>query len=803
MARKRKMMAGQRPGVGLLLLLVLLGGSLATWTLTQNIGQPFGGFLTFYAPLADVWNIDRQTPPWWSGLAQSPLRYGDGLRRLDGQPYGVEQGDIYAAVQARGDETVSLTVERQGQALDLAVPVVPFTLAHFFDIKLSRLLTGLAFWLLALFVYRARPEETLNRIFAITAGLEAASQWFSPPSLFLHTTLIIKALDLLLFALVIPFAAAGVIHLALLIFQPSRFYHPLTLTLLYGLTSLVAILYAASRLLFWQAGYSAGVAWLDSAGYHGFWSLRLAGISIFLIRFLWFLFSSEATTRQRRQAQLLLAGFLLASPYLIPLTRLALWGGSDGFFWRSVDLRFLLLAIPTFTAVAIVRYQTVSIQTPLFLTVPLLALSGLIASVGTAVWRETADSDYITPLLVAVVMVLIASLIWATQVRWRGFFGRLLNWHKQSYDAVGRFGRQLAGQTNMTALPTQIAAALVSELQLEQAAVWLWDRQKNVFRLAGQAGVWGDHLPDVLPVGKEERLAFDRPLRLDGPERPPSAWCAELYGQTAVILPLQAPDRMIGFLALGKRWDEEIFNERDLTIAELIAQQSALFLLAAMQIDELRQIPQLVDEAQERERTKIAHEMHDTIQQFLGRLPFFLEISRMAAWNNPHQADQILQQCVADVEEAARTVRQIRQDLTKDWLKDGVIQPLTELIDRFQVRTGLTAHLQISTTVDSQLTLAARHALYRVVQQALDNVAQHAQAQNVEVVVVYQNGRLIFHISDDGCGFSDEQRMQAQARGSFGLRSMTARIQNLGGQLQIESGPRSGTRISGWLPGKQ
>jgi hypothetical protein len=123
------MMAGQRPGVGLLLLLVLLGGSLATWTLSQNIGQPFGGFLTFYAPLADVWNIDRQTPPWWPGLAQSPLQYGDGLRQLDGQPYGVDQGEVYAAVRARGDETIPLTVLRHGQELTVPIPVVSFTLA--------------------------------------------------------------------------------------------------------------------------------------------------------------------------------------------------------------------------------------------------------------------------------------------------------------------------------------------------------------------------------------------------------------------------------------------------------------------------------------------------------------------------------------------------------------------------------------------------------------------------------------------------------------------------------------------------
>ena len=115
--------------------------------------------------------------------------------------------------------------------------------------------------------------------------------------------------------------------------------------------------------------------------------------------------------------------------------------------------------------------------------------------------------------------------------------------------------------------------------------------------------------------------------------------------------------RLIGVLG-WKRWDERNFRDRDFEIVELIAQQAALFLLTARQIDELRQVPRRVSEAQERERFKIAQELHDTIQQFLGRLPFFLEVSRSLTHDYPAKADELLQRCIDDVEQAAKTVRQ-------------------------------------------------------------------------------------------------------------------------------------------------
>jgi len=86
------------------------------------------------------------------------------------------------------------------------------------------------------------------------------------------------------------------------------------------------------------------------------------------------------------------------------------------------------------------------------------------------------------------------------------------------------------------------------------------------------------------------------------------------------------------------------------------------------------------------------------------------------------------------------------------------------------------------------------------VQQALDNVAAHASASRVNIKLAQNDGRIHFSITDDGQGFTELQRTQAEQRGSFGLKSMEARITSLGGEFAIQSGSTSGTKISGWLP---
>ena len=162
------------------------------------------------------------------------------------------------------------------------------------------------------------------------------------------------------------------------------------------------------------------------------------------------------------------------------------------------------------------------------------------------------------------------------------------------------------------------------------------------------------------------------------------------------------------------------------------------------------------------------------MQQFLGRLPFYLEASRTASRD---ESDSIIQRCIADAESAAHAVRQIRNSLAPLQLEQSLTQPLTLLVERFRARTHIETITDLPADLDSHLSPETRHALYRVIQQALDNVAAHAHASRVIITLAPVDGRLNFAVSDNGVGSTEEDASSPNiADGNFGLTSMHARI---------------------------
>jgi signal transduction histidine kinase len=103
--------------------------------------------------------------------------------------------------------------------------------------------------------------------------------------------------------------------------------------------------------------------------------------------------------------------------------------------------------------------------------------------------------------------------------------------------------------------------------------------------------------------------------------------------------------------------------------------------------------------------------------------------------------------------------------------------------------------------VNDSLSDEARHALYRVVQQALDNIEAHAHAQHVRVTLARTaNDQICLCVEDDGRGFSAADAERWAADGHFGLRSMCARLESIGGCVTIDSAPGRGTRVVARLP---
>ncbi len=785
------------------LLGAMLGlGALGAFKLGSQIGQPFGGFYTVWNHDQHVWMVEATTPTWWPAIAGGHVQIGDTLVSLEGRPYDQKSYHQYAEALRDGQTSLRLTLIRGGRTLDADLPIQIFTLNDFLDIKASDLILGLGFWLLAVIVYQTRPMAQINRAFAVAGSLVAGSIWLVIPTLFPEADRLARSM-LLGWVITTTLIGVAFIHVATLYPEIARRPSPRRLTSLYLAVAIVTVFYGGAISIRWFGISTPAVNGVAALG--NWFAMGMLGLSlmVYLGRLVWIMTRPALSRRIRHQAAMLLWGLLLALPYGLIVVFRVLGRINQSYFWNGLDLRYMALAVPLSFAFVILRYQTFRSQHPSLIGVFLLMASTLIASLGTWLVRlagpQWANSVSGTLFVLIFMAALLSGALWGTQGLWFGAFQRFFQWDQRGYSAVRLFGQQTAGQYDLVKLPSTIAAALVSNLELERAAVWLWDKKEDQFILRGKDGEWLTPVENLRPSSPTSLIS---PVRMMNDYDPPPRWLAPLLEDSAieVVAPLRTNEELVGLLGLGKRWDEEIFDGRDLEIIELIAQEAALLLLVALQVEQLRQVPHQIAIAQEHERFKIAQELHDTIQQFLGSLPFYLEVSRSEARANPAETEATLARCLAEVEAAAQTVRQIRNSLAPPQLEKSLSKPLGMLIEHFHARTGIEVQVEIAPDVDSMLSANARHALFRVVQQALDNVAAHARASRVKLNLNGVEDRLLFAISDDGCGSTEEERLDAASRGSFGLRSMQTRIDSLSGSLTIESTPGAGTLISGWLP---
>jgi signal transduction histidine kinase len=198
---------------------------------------------------------------------------------------------------------------------------------------------------------------------------------------------------------------------------------------------------------------------------------------------------------------------------------------------------------------------------------------------------------------------------------------------------------------------------------------------------------------------------------------------------------------------------------------------------------------------QEEERLRLARELHDEVGQILTSLKFALEAGASAT---PTTADARLDEPRALIEEALTRVREMSFDLRPALLDHlGLLPALVALIKRYTACSGVCVNFKHA-GLGSRFTPEVETATYRIVQEALTNVARHARVGEAVVRVWCQDDVLQVQVEDQGAGFDHEAAL-ASGRSS-GLPGMYERVMLLGGRLIIESVPGNGTHLTAELP---
>ncbi|MGH9278387.1 MAG: GAF domain-containing protein [Acidimicrobiales bacterium] len=382
--------------------------------------------------------------------------------------------------------------------------------------------------------------------------------------------------------------------------------------------------------------------------------------------------------------------------------------------------------------------------------------------------------------------------------------------------AVAELGRRALADLDVSVVLEAAVEAVTSTLDVEYVKVLELLSDGSGLRLRAGSG-WRDGLVGQATVGSGVEsqagftLASEGPVVVEDLARetrfvPPPLLLQHgvVSGMSAIIGRRDRPWGVLGaHTSSRRRFSADDVNFLQATanvVAEVIGrgEVEAALLAAHDRERSLRQRLQAhsraVVEAQEVERRRIARELHDEVGQALTGLKLALEGHESLS---PEQVADRLSQAREVAGELLRRVHDLSLDLRPAMLDDLGLQPaLFWLVDRYRAQTGVEVALRCP-GLDRRLPTEVETASYRIVQEALTNVARHADVTKATVDCAVEPTALRVEVVDEGSGFD----LDAVPLGrTGGLAGMEERARSIGGRLSLRSEPGRGTTVCAELP---
>ena len=281
------------------------------------------------------------------------------------------------------------------------------------------------------------------------------------------------------------------------------------------------------------------------------------------------------------------------------------------------------------------------------------------------------------------------------------------------------------------------------------------------------------------------RSNFNNPFT---PEEGANSLGGHESGPAWISIPLKLYDQFIGMIILSQA-DPDYYTARHEQLVMVVANQAAVTIENARLYQQARNLAVL------QERQRLARELHDSVSQALYGIALGARTAHTLLSQEPEKAAEPLEYVLTLSDAALTEMRALIFELRPESLeKEGLLAALERQADVLRSRFGLT--VETKWEEEPPLSLPLKEALFRVAQEATNNIAKHAAAGRVTIQLL-QNGRQIaLEIRDDGQGFNPNEAFP----GHLGLRSMQERIEQVGGSFLIESKPGEGTCIRTVIP---
>ena len=466
----------------------------------------------------------------------------------------------------------------------------------------------------------------------------------------------------------------------------------------------------------------------------------LASIACFVCRY-------RRSVGEQRQQLRWIGGSLIVGVCLGVLAASS-WGV---FAYSFVLFTMALLALPVGTAVAILKYRLYEIDLVVnraivygALTVCVVASYVLVVGLVGAVLSNRGD---------LLLSLLVTGLVAVCFQPLRGRVQRLVNQlmygeRDDPYAALARLGRRLETSLGADSVLPTVVETIGQTLKLQYVALTLADSDEV-------AAEYGE--PDGTSLG------------------------FSLVHQGIAV----------GELRLAPRVGEQLRVADHRLIADL-AQQVAAAAHAVLLARELQDAHRRLIEMREEERRRIRRDLHDGLGPALAGLTFTLDAVRNLSASDLERANELLASATEQTQAMIGDVRRLIYGLRPPALDElGLIGSLRGLASREASPT--TTVTVTAPDALPPLPAAVEVAAYRIVQEALTNVARHARARSCTVRIAFERDVLLLEVADDGQGME-------QPRTGVGLQTMQERATELGGSCQITSTPGAGTVVAAHLP---
>lgn len=464
---------------------------------------------------------------------------------------------------------------------------------------------------------------------------------------------------------------------------------------------------------------------------------------------------SESLVRQQLKVMAYALGIVLVLLILAGVSFFVITDSSaaEEISYSIVNITIALVAIAV--AIAVMRYRLYDIDLVInrtlvygVLTVTVAGVYALTVGILGAIFQVRGN------LLISLIAAgLIAVLFHPLQEALQRRVNRWLYGDRdEPYQVLSRLGRRLEGAAPTEAILATIVETVAQTLKLPYVAI-------------------------SLPVGGAEVIVSS-------------------VGQNTgnmVDLPLNYRSELVGNLLCSTRKANEPFTESETGLLMDIANQVAVAVYALKLSSDLQLSRQRLVSAREEERRRLRRDLHDGMGPQLASFGLKIDMARNELDRDPNATDEILKELRRQVRHAVGDLRGLVSNLRPPALDElGLLDALRASAAVQLSSDGLQVRIEGPDDLPA-LPAAVEVAVYRIVQEAVTNVARHAQAHHCDVRLRV-NGGLELEIVDDGIGFSHP------AGDGVGLMSMRERTAELGGEFGVEVSPKGGTRVVSRIP---